>query len=461
MREQIRIMMAKLKIKGGIALDGEVKISGAKNAITKMLVASLISDKKCIFTNVPNITEVEVTTELCQELGMQIAWDKDAQVMEVITKELTSTYIPQRFSGANRIPILLIGALLGRTDEDIVVPTVGGCNLGKRPIDFHIEALKGLGASIEYRDMKRDGAYLAHAHKGLTGGVIKLPYPSVGATENVILAACRAKGVTTLSNAAIEPEVIDLILFLQKLGENISVVSDRTIVIEGTTEFEETTHHVIFDRIEAASFGMAAIATGGKVFVKGARQEMMLAFLNKVRQVGGGFRIFDTGIEFFSKGPLKGGLHLETDVHPGFMTDWQQPFVVLLTQAEGSSVIHETVYENRFGYTKTLNSMGAKIEPFTHCLGGKPCRFANHNFEHSIVIKGKTPLTGEKIVIPDLRAGFAYVMAALIAEGESEITNLHFLDRGYGALDEKLLALGAIIKRHNTPIKTLAALASI
>lgn len=453
--------MEGLKIIGGKLLEGEVRASGAKNAITKMLVASLLSDKKCVFHNVPNITEVQVTTDLCKELGMQVSWDKEACIMEVVTKELTSTYIPQRFSGANRIPILMIGALLGRTDEDIVVPTVGGCPIGPRPINFHIEALEKLGASIEYRDMKRDGAYFAHAHGGLHGSVIELPYPSVGATENVILAACRARGTTVIKNAAMECEIIDLILFLQKLGVNIHFDVNRTIIIHETNEFEEVEHFVIPDRIEAASFGMAAIATGGRVFVEGAKQEMMVTFLNKLRELGGGFRIYDKGIEFFAKGGLKGGIHVETDTHPGFMTDWQQPFAVLLTQAEGSSVIHETVYENRFGYTQTLNQMGAQIEAFKQCLGGRECRFAGQNCDHSIVIKGPTQLQGSKIIIPDLRAGFAYVMAALIAEGESEITNLHFLDRGYAAIDSKLISLGASIERKTLePTEILSSLHS-
>ncbi len=439
--------MEVLKIVGGVPLKGEVKASGAKNAITKMLVASLISDKQCTFHNVPNITEVEVTVELCREIGAQVEWDRSEKILQIVTKELKTTYIPQRFSGSNRIPILMIGALLGRTDEDIVVPTVGGCKIGKRPITFHIDALRQLGAEIEYRDMKKDGAYFARAHKGLQGCIIELPYPSVGATENSILAACRAKGTTVIKNGAIECEIVDLILFLQKLGVNIYVDVNRTICIQETKNFYEVEHTVISDRIEAASLGLAAIATKGKVFVEGAKQEHMVTFLNKLREVGGGFRVLDQGIEFFYAGSLKGNLHIETDVHPGFMTDWQQPFVVLLTQTEGCSVIHETVYENRFGYTETLKEMGADIERFTQCLGGRCCRFAAQNYPHSIVIKGIKNLKGRMVEIPDLRAGFAYVMAALIAKEESQIKNLHFLDRGYESLDEKLTSLGAHIER--------------
>jgi UDP-N-acetylglucosamine 1-carboxyvinyltransferase len=435
--------MEVLKIKGGTPLKGHVRAAGAKNAITKLLVASLLSDKPCTFYNVPNIGEVEITVALCKEIGMEVKWDREAHVLEAITKELKTSYIPQRFSGANRIPILMIGALLGRTDEDIIVPTVGGDRIGKRPVDFHTDALRKLGAVIEYREMKKEGAYFAHAHNGLKGTVITLPYPSIGATENTILAGVTARGITVIKNAAIEPEIVELILFLQKLGANITLDVDRTIRIQGTRRFYEVEHTVIPDRIEAASWGMAAIGSKGRVFVEGAQHLNMITFLNKIREVGGAFEIKGNGIEFFYDGPLQGGIHLETDVHPGFMTDWQQPFVVLLTQASGSSVVHETVYENRFGFTDVLVQMGADVTLFRQCLGGKQCRFDSQSFCHSMIVKGPTPLCGREISIPDLRAGFAYIMSAVIAAESSVISGLPFIHRGYESLVEKLHALGA------------------
>ena len=226
---------------------------------------------------------------------------------------------------------------------------------------------------------------------------------------------------------------------------------DRTIRIEGTKTSCEVEHTVISDRIEAASFGMAAIATKGRVFVEGAQHLHMITFLNKLREIGGGFAVKKNGIEFFYQGGLKGGVHIETDVHPGFMTDWQQPYAVLLTQAQGTSVIHETVHDKRFGYTKTLQEMGADIELFKQCLGPKSCRYAQQNYHHSIIVKGDTPLEGKKIAVPDLRAGFAYVMAALVASGESIITSgMVFLDRGYEKLVPKLQSLGAQINRIQT-----------
>lgn len=441
------IIMEVLCIKGGTPLEGHIRASGAKNAITKLLVASLLSDQKCYFSNVPNIGDVDVTVSLCREIGMDVVWDKEAGLMEVQTKELKSTYVPQRFSGSNRIPILMMGALLGRTEEDVIVPTVGGCDIGVRAVNFHIEALRNLGAVIEFREMKREGAYFAHAHHGLKGTLIELPYPSVGATENTILAAVRAKGMTVIKNAAIEPEVIELILFLQKLGANITLDTDRTIQIEGTKRFYPVEHVVIADRIEAASWGMAAIATKGRVFIEGVAHSDMLTFLNKIREVGGGFSVKKNGIEFFYERPLEGGVLLETDVHPGFMTDWQQPFIVLLTQAKGTSVLHETVYEKRFGYTEMLRCMGADISLFKQCLGDKRCRFASLGHPHSLIVRGVTELVAKDITIPDLRAGFAYVMAALIAEGKSRITGLPFLDRGYEDLVGKLETLGVEAER--------------
>lgn len=436
-----------LKIRGGQPLQGTIRAAGAKNAMTKLLVASLLSDKKCTFYNVPAIGDVEITANLCREIGSNIQWDKKKGILEIHTPELKTAYVPQRYSGSNRIPILMIGALLSRTDEDIIVPTLGGDLLGMRPVNLHIHALEKLGAHIEYRNMKKEGAYFAQAHQGLTGAVIDLDYPSVGATENTILAAVRAKGTTQIKNAAIEPEIIDLILFLQKLGANIMVDADRTIQIQQMHRFYDVEHTVLADRNEVASYAMAAIATKGRILIEGAEHVHMIAFLNKIREIGGGFHVKKTGIEFYYDQSLKGGVHIQTDVHPGFMTDWQQPFAVLLTQANGISLIHETVYENRFGYVKTLKEMGADLELFSECLGNKACRFASRNHRHSLVVKGPSTLKGGKIAIPDLRAGFAYVMAALLAPDESLISNADFLDRGYEHLTEKLKSLGAEISK--------------
>ncbi len=436
-----------LKIKGGSPLNGSIKASGAKNSITKLLVASLLSDKRSIFYNVPNILDVEITVRLCEEIGAQVSWDKSLHTLEICTKELKTSYVSQKFSGANRIPILMMGTLLGRTSEEVIVPTVGGDLLGSRPVNFHIEALQKMGAHIEYRPMKKEGAYFGSAHQGLHGAIIELPFPSVGATENILLAASRAKGKTVIKNGALEPEVIDLILFLQKLGVYIHIERDATIFIESTETFQEASHTIVYDRNEIVSYASAALSTKGKVFIEGASQIELLPFLNQLKKTGAGISLEDTGICFFYQKPLRGGLHIETDVYPGFMTDWQQLFVPFLTQCEGISVVHETVYEKRFGYTKILQEMGAELSLFTECLGSKSCRFSFGSHKHSLIVKGATPLKAHDISIPDLRAGFAYLIAALVAEGTSTICNVSFLDRGYDSFVEKLASLGADIER--------------
>lgn len=436
-----------LKIRGGNPLKGTIKASGAKNATTKLLVASLLSDKKCVFHNVPNIGDVEITVNLCKEIGSEIQWDKENNTLEIRTKELKTSYIPSRFSGANRIPILLVGSLLRRTNDAIIVPTVGGDNVGSRPVNFHVMALEKLGAHVEYRMQKKEGAYLAHAHSGLKGAVIELPYPSVGATENAMLAGVSAKGKTVIKNAATEPEIHEMILFLQKIGVNISFETQNSICIEECSSFKEAEHTLISDRNEIASYAVAALSTKGEVFIEGAEHQLMTSFLPFFRKVGGDFQVQKNGILFKHDKPLKGGVVIETNVHPGFMTDWQQPFGVLLTQANGSSVIHETVYENRFGYTKTLKDMGANIELVTECLGKVPCRFASQSHVHSLIVHGPTELQARNFSVPDLRAGFAYVIAALLAKDTSTISGVHYLDRGYANLCANLSNLGADIEK--------------
>jgi UDP-N-acetylglucosamine 1-carboxyvinyltransferase len=260
-----------------------------------------------------------------------------------------------------------------------------------------------------------------------------------------LLAAVQADGKTELSGAAIEPEIMDLVAVLQKMGALISVDVDRTIRIEGVESLKGYTHTSLTDRIEAASWASAALATHGDIFVKGADQDDMMTFLNVFRRIGGEFDVTDDGIRFWHPGGDLKPVAIETDVHPGFMTDWQQPLVVALTQAKGLSIVHETVYENRFGFTKPLVQMGATIQLYKECLGSLPCRFQQRNFEHSAVIFGPTPLEGQDIDVPDLRGGFSHLIAALTAKGESTIHGISLIDRGYADFRGKLRALGAEI----------------
>ena len=434
--------MPGIKVFGGTVLQGSVRVSGAKNAATKLLVASLLSDKRTILKNVPNIEDVRQTVELCRALGAVIDWDQQSQVIDILTPRILLSKVPPQFSCVNRIPILLLGALLRRCPYGIFVPILGGDAIGPRSLHFHLEGLEKLGAELV---VSKEG-YWAAAPDGLVGAHITLPYPSVGATENLILASVGAQGRTLIKNASLEVEIIELIAFLQKAGVEITTDNDKTIEIFGCRDFSPVEHTVIPDKIEAASFGMAAVVSQGRVFVEQARHEHMIPFLKVLRSIGGGFSVQETGIEFFYDKPLKGGVLLETDVHPGFITDWQQPFAVLLSQAEGCSVIHETVHENRLGYLRGLAKMGAHCDLFYECLSAKSCRYSTGNHPHSAVIHGPTPLKATDLVIPDLRAGFAYVMAALIAEvGASKIENTKMLDRGYTDWLGKLESLGARI----------------
>jgi UDP-N-acetylglucosamine 1-carboxyvinyltransferase len=426
------------RITGGLPLHGTVTVGGAKNAVTKQLVASLLTSEPSVLTNVPRILEVDIVLDMLAELGTRFEWLEE-HTLAVQTPEVTSSSLSEAYSGVNRIPILMMGPLLHRVGE-AQVPLPGGCRIGKRPIDFHLAGLRQMGAE----DAEVPGS-LTMKTLGLEGTHVNLPFPSVGATENLLLSAVLARGTTVIHNAAVEPEVLDLVHFLQQMGALVTVDVDRKIVIEGVTGLRGARHRAINDRIEVASFATAAVATAGRVEVRGARQEHLVSFLNHLRKVGGEFEVTDGGIVFYREGQLH-ARHVETYVHPGYMTDWQQPLVVLLTQATGASVIHETMYEDRFGYTKQLNQMGAKIALSTDCLGGRPCRFASKDFEHSAVVMGPTPLHSMPLEIPDLRAGFAYILGALVAEGTSEIRGTRYLERGYEDPVAKLRAIGAQVE---------------
>jgi UDP-N-acetylglucosamine 1-carboxyvinyltransferase len=403
------------------------------------MVAALLGETPSVLKDVPFISDVDIVSRLLQLHGVAITHSEDG-VMHLDPSEVASARMVDidAHAGSSRIPILFCGPLLHRLGEAFI-PGLGGCHIGDRPIDYHFEVLRNFGAVIEELP---NGTRLS-APKGLKGAKISLPYPSVGATEQVLLTATRAEGMTELSGAAIEPEIMDLIAILQKMGAIISVDTDRVIRIEGVKELRGYTHRALFDRNEAASWACAALATNGDIFVGGARQQEMMAFLNVFRKVGGAFDIKDDGIRFFHPGGELSPVVLETDVHPGFMTDWQQPLVVALTQANGLSIIHETVYENRFGFTDALVQMGAQIQIYRECLGGTPCRFGQRNFYHSAVINGPAKLTGADIRVPDLRGGFSHMVAALAAEGVSNVTNVQLISRGYEHFLDKLTALGA------------------
>lgn len=429
-----------IRVEGGKPLVGEIVLKGAKNSVPKNMVAAVLTDEFCQIENAPEIEDVEIITNIIRLLGGEVTNDTTTDVITIEAKHIKTPKAKDlvAYTGKSRIPILFAGPLLARLGEAII-PMPGGCDIGSRPVDFHINALEKLGATVEAK-----GDYYLLKSAGLKGTKIALDYPSVGATEQILLAGVMAEGVTELSNAAVEPEVIDLISVLQRMGAIISVDTDRVITIVGVEKLHGYHHRAMPDRIEAGSWACAAAATNGRIFVRGAKQLDMMTFLNKFRQIGGEFDISEEGITFF-RGQQLQSISLETGVHPGFMTDWQQPFVILLTQAHGASIVHETVYENRFGYVEALNKMGAKIQLYHKCLGGQDCRYSGSNYLHSAVITGPTSLHGTEIEVPDLRGGFSYVIAALVADGESKITNMATIGRGYEHIVEKLKGLGASI----------------
>ena len=439
-----------LVVHGDTPLRGEVRVRGAKNLVSKAMVAALLGDRPSRLYDVPHIRDVEVVRDLLELHGVRVS--KGSQEGELV---LDPTNVERAkvdeinvHAGSSRIPILFCGPLLHRLGHAFI-PNLGGCHIGDRPIDFHLQALREFGAIVE---KSPQGLYLT-APNGLRGAKLALPYPSVGATEQVLLTAVLADGVTELRNAAVEPEIIDLICVLQKMGAIIQVHTDRVIEIEGVPSLNGYVHRPLPDRIEAASWASAALATGGDLFVRGARQTDMMMFLNVFRQVGGQFEVIDPGpsdeggIRFWHPGGELRAVALETGVHPGFMTDWQQPMVVALTQARGLSIVHETVYERRLGYTQALNQMGATIQTYRECLGGTPCRFGRRNFKHSAAVAGPSKLHAIELTIPDLRAGFSHVIAALAAEGTSVVHGVSLINRGYEDFEAKLTALGARIER--------------
>jgi len=429
-------------IKGGQPVVGEIKCLGAKNFTTKAMVAALLGDTSSVFTNVPPIGDVTITKEMLTSIGVKVEFTTSGTLV-IDPSSMSSSDVPTPDSGSNRIPILLLGALLHRF-EKVAVPIVGGDQIGARNVDFHLEAIRQFGGKVE----ETPSGFVAHRTGPLKGTHIKLAYPSVGATETCLYLGVLAQGRTTISNAAIEPEIFELITMLRAMGAIIFTSSGREIRIEGVKRLTGTPMKVLGDRIEAASWACLACASDGDITVEGIRPETLGNFLSHFGQVGGGFELVRANaIRFFRREALRPAI-IETDVYPGFSTDWQQPFAILLSQANGISIIHETVHENRFGYLKALDTLGAKTQLTTYCLGGTTCRYRESNFEHSAIIMGPTPFTAvDYISTPDLRAGLAYVIAAAVASGTTTVMGIELLERGYGNIVPRLAAMNLNIER--------------
>lgn len=437
--ERVGMTADTITINGGKPLRGRIEVRGAKNLATKAMVAALLGDTPSVLKDVPDISDVGVVRGMLNAYGVEITEVAPGELLlDPSNVEKAHFAEIDALAGSSRIPILFCGPLLHRLGEALI-PDLGGCRIGDRPIDFHMDALRAFGAIV---DKSYEGFRLT-APNGLKGAQIELPYPSVGATEQVLLTGVLAEGVTELKNAAIEPEIMDLIAILQKMGAIITVEPNRVIFIEGVPSLSGYTHRALFDRNEAASWASAALATEGDIFVGGAKQQELMTFLNIFRKVGGAFEIHEDGIRFYHPGGELKPVVVETDVHPGFMTDWQQPLIVALTKAQGVSIVHETVYENRFGFTDALIAMGANIVVHKEGLAGYARRVARREFEQAAVITGPTPLHGADITVPDLRGGFSHLIAALTAEGTSNISNVGIISRGYEHFIDKLALLGA------------------
>ena len=419
-------------------LRGDVVVAGSKNAVTKHMVAALLADSPSTITNAPDVGDVGITADILRSIGLGV--DIDGDRITVTPTEEPIPRVPLEFSGLNRIPILLLGPLLHRAHEAFV-PLVGGDRIGRRPVDFHVTALQQMGAEVEVQPH----GITARISGRLRGTRITLPYPSVGATETVLLCAVLAEGRTVLHNAATEPEVVELALFLQRMGAHIALRPDRRFVIEGVPSLSGAEARLQGDRLEAFSYLVAGLMTGGEVRVGGCNQDRLVTAINTLHRMGAHFTINDQWIS--ASASKLNPAAVQTDTHPGFMTDWQPPLIVLMTQADGMSVLHETVYEDRLGYVEAVKAMGGEIELFDTCLGGPACRFHDSSAVHSAVVRGVSKLQGAEVTIPDVRAGFSSVIAAAAAEGPSTLHGIHHLERGYNKPFETLVSLGLRLER--------------
>ena len=417
-------------------LRGDVTVRGSKNAVTKHMVAAMLGSGPSTIRNAPHVGDVQITAEMLRAIGGAVEVDGDT--ITVSGEGPLAPAVPQSFTGRNRIPVLLLGPLLNLTGE-AYVPLVGGDRIGPRPIDFHISALTSMGAQITVDDQG-----IRAVARRLHGSRVALPYPSVGATESVLLAAVLAEGRTVISNAAIEPEVLELALFLQRMGAGIELQPDRRIVVEGVDRLHAAATRLNGDRLEAFSYLVAGLLTGGHVRVHGCAQDRLVTAMEQLRRMGAVFEIDDTFISAAAPDGLRSAA-VHTDTHPGFSTDWQQALLVLMSQARGLSVLHETVFENRFVYVKALQQLGCEIELFAMCLGGNACRFHDSNHLHSAVVHGPSKLVGAEVHVPDVRTGYSSVIAASIADGPSVLLDVDSLERGYDEPLERLQSIGMAI----------------
>ena len=438
--------MEKFVITGEKVLKGTVQVSGAKNVALKALIAACLTDEEIVIHNVPLISDFFTMIDIIKELGGQVALNDHTISVRI------SSFIKHELSletaAKIRTSFMFLAPLLLRTGEAII-PNPGGCRLGARPIDRLVDGLNKMGANISYDS---DDGYFHAKAAGLHGTEFTFAKNTHTGTETLIIAAVLADGKTVLHNAAEEPEIDELIDLLNAMGAQIRRIEPRTIEISGVSKLHKAEHTIKPDRNEIVTFAIAAIVTKGDILVKGAKAYVLSVFLDLLRQAGGGVEETTDGIRFFAKNGLS-AVDVKTSPHPGFMTDWQAPWAILMTQAEGKSVIHETVFEDKFGYIADLKKMGAKVELFNPDVRDKE-KVYNFNLDddrpeyfHAVQITGPTQLHNAVAKMVDLRAGAAIVIAALAAKGASTIFGIEKLDRGYEDFEKRLRSLGAEIQR--------------
>jgi UDP-N-acetylglucosamine 1-carboxyvinyltransferase len=419
----------RIAITGGARLEGEIPISGAKNSAIKLMAASLLTDEPLRLTNMPRLADTRFLGKLLQRLGAEVVESEGEDGSETLlrTREIVSGFAPYDLVRQMRASFNVLGPLLARTGQ-AKVSLPGGCTIGARPVDLHLKALEALGARIDLHE----GYVYAQAPGGLKGGHIEFPFNSVGATEHALLAAVLASGETVISNAACEPEMVDLADCLNKMGAKVSGAGTSTITVKGVTSLRGATHAVMPDRIEAGTFAVAAAMAGGEVRLTRTRSDLIQALLDKMVEAGVEVIPHSDGLTVKRDASRRlRAVEVETDPYPGFATDLQAQFMALMTLADGESVIKETIFENRFMHAPELQRLGADI--------------AVHGGEARV--RGVHALEGAQVMATDLRASVSLVIAGLAARGETIVNRVYHLDRGFERLEQKLGACGAQIRR--------------
>ena len=416
--------MDKLIITGGTPLNGEIRISGAKNAALPILAATLLADEPVVVRNIPHLHDITTTMELLGRMGVRLVVD-EKMAIEADATTIKEFYAPYELVKTMRASILVLGPLLSRYGE-AVVSLPGGCAIGSRPVNLHIAGLQAMGAEI-----KVEGGYIHAKAKRLKGARIFFDIVSVTGTENIMMAATLAEGTTVIENAAREPEVVDLAQCLNSMGAQIKGAGSDTIVVEGIERLHGTTYSILPDRIETGTYLVGAAMTGGRVKLKDTRPDTLEAVLAKLREAGATIEVGDTWITLDMQGRRPQAVDVHTAPYPAFPTDMQAQFCALNSIAEGAGTISESVFENRFMHVQELQRLGADVR-----LEG-----------NIAIVTGVESLTGAPVMATDLRASASLVLAALVAKGETTVDRIYHIDRGYECIEEKLSQLGARIRR--------------